>query len=140
MAQLNLLNSNVPHEEWNIILIQEPYLNKSNNTRASSAWQVIYPTSHLSNSMHTRSTILINRQLDTNAWHQLTIPDLADMSVVQLIGSFGKVLIFNIYNNCKNDDSMDVLQGYIICNQDDLIKGEDDHMIWAGNFNKHHPL
>ena len=37
MAQLKLLNSNTLHKEWDLILMQEPYIDQLGNTRASSA-------------------------------------------------------------------------------------------------------
>ncbi|KNZ74584.1 hypothetical protein J132_06538 [Termitomyces sp. J132] len=140
MAQLNLLNSNTLHKEWDLILIQEPYIDKLNNTRASSAWRVIYPTSHLTNNTCSRLVILVNRQMDTNGWHQLTIPDSADVTAIQIKGNSGKLSVFNIYNDCKNNNSMDVMRGYLACNQTDLTDNDNDYMLWAGDFNRHHPL
>ncbi|EIW74309.1 hypothetical protein CONPUDRAFT_67654 [Coniophora puteana RWD-64-598 SS2] len=42
-AHLDLLNNNL-RKNWDVIVLQEPCLNKLGLTRASSHWQVAYPT------------------------------------------------------------------------------------------------
>ncbi|EIW77849.1 hypothetical protein CONPUDRAFT_35281, partial [Coniophora puteana RWD-64-598 SS2] len=53
ILQLNMNNSRYAHEDllngslandWDVILLQEPCLDKLGNTRATSAWRVIYPS------------------------------------------------------------------------------------------------
>ena len=65
---------------------------------------------------------------------------MLDITAVRIASGFGTATIFNIYNDCKHDDSTDVLRGCLACNQDNLVSSTDDYMLWAGDFNRHHPL
>lgn len=49
------------------------------------------------------SGIWMNKQLSTNSWKAINIKDMADITAVQINGTFGKLTIFNIYNDCNNN-------------------------------------
>jgi hypothetical protein len=51
-----------------------------------------------------------------------------------------KVTIFNIYNDCNYSDTLICLCNFIQGNRDTLLGGVNGCMIWAGDFNCHHPL
>lgn len=53
---------------------------------------------------------------------------------------FGRVAIFNIYNPCDSDKVKVALNGYLQRHSPGLYRGNTNHMIWAGDFNRHHPL
>ena len=40
----------------------------------------------------------------------------------------------------NNNDSLTTLDGYLKRHSLQLLGSEDNHVIWAGNFNRHHPL
>src|SRR5258705_13994288 len=107
VATQHLINSDL-HHQYDIIALQEPYLDTYGNTRASRYWRVVYPSSHLSPNSCTRSTILINSALSTNAWQQIPF-DSPDVTIVQLSGSFGHLTLFNIYNDGKHDNTLQKL-------------------------------
>ncbi|EPQ55663.1 hypothetical protein GLOTRDRAFT_17648, partial [Gloeophyllum trabeum ATCC 11539] len=110
-ANLDLINHPRLHLDWDLILIQEPYLDFLNNTRASHNWRVVYPTNHGSSPQHTRSVILVNSRLSTNDWRQLDFPH-PDVTVLHLSGAIGTLTIFNIYNADDNDDTLHLLARY----------------------------
>ena len=66
-AQFNLINA-LLHKDWDVLLLQEAYINNLGNTKATSRWHVIYPSSHLTDGSACRSAILVNMELDTNTW------------------------------------------------------------------------
>ncbi|KNZ74021.1 hypothetical protein J132_08675 [Termitomyces sp. J132] len=45
IAQAAMLNTACP-EDWDMLAIQEPYLDHLGNTKASSYWRVVYPRDH----------------------------------------------------------------------------------------------
>ena len=52
----------------------------------------------------------------------------------------GYCLIFNIYNNCRNNNSTDALHTYLRVNLASVLPLSTDHIFWIGDFNRHHPL
>ena len=81
-----------------------------------------------------------NSRLDTKGWNILDIPDTNDITAIQLKGPYGKIAIFNIYNDCTHSDNQAALNRYIQRHANMLLGEENYHMIWAGDFNRHHPL
>src|SRR5882672_5195237 len=73
-AQEDLINTDV-HRNYDLILLQEPYLDGYGNTRATRHWRVVYPSSRLSSSDIPQSVMLVNTVLDMNRWAQLTVTD-----------------------------------------------------------------
>ena len=65
---------------------------------------------------------------------------MPDVTAIRIASGFRTLTVFNVYNDCEHDDSTDVLRGYLACTQDNLLSSIDDYMLWAGDFNRHHPL
>ncbi|KAH9960699.1 hypothetical protein BC827DRAFT_1080371, partial [Russula dissimulans] len=80
----------------NIIALQEPAINTFNQSIATRSWIMVYPSTHNSNLGNTCSTILIHADLSIDTWNQLDFPS-GDVTVIQLMGAWGKLNIFNIY-------------------------------------------
>jgi len=96
-AQQYILNTAKP-EDWDVIAIQEPYLDKFNNARGSRYWHILYPSNHLlDNTSHTHSILMINSNIATDAYTQLAILN-TDITTVLFNREFGHLSIFNIYN------------------------------------------
>ncbi|KAG2061163.1 hypothetical protein BDR06DRAFT_835762, partial [Suillus hirtellus] len=92
--------------DWDIITIQEPYINFLCNTHANSHWHAIYPTQHYTHSQqHTRSITLINTKLDTNSWKQIPFPS-SNVVAIQLSGPYSRCMIFNIYNDGTHQNTL----------------------------------
>jgi len=90
--------------------------------------------------MKAHSGIWVNKNIDTRCWKELPIPDTRDITTIQLKGDYGRLSIFNIYNPCENDSAEVKLHQYLQSRGQDIHVQATDHMIWAGDFNRHHPL
>jgi hypothetical protein len=143
--QIHLVNSLNPNL-FDLCLIQEPYIDFLNNTRAPSGWRVIYPASRYRDNKHIRSVILVSPRLATSSWMDLHINSL-DVTAIQLWGELGSLLIFNVYNDCEHADSLKIIEKWYenprvvsmppTSPRPGLNLGAS---IWAGDFNHHHPL
>ena len=87
-----------------------------------------------------RSIIWVNKKLETKYWKIIDIPNTNDITAIQLKGTYGKITIFNIYNDCNHSENEIKLRNFIRENVHDICQNDNDHMIWAGDFNHHHPL
>ena len=91
----NAKRCNAPlHKEWDVLLLQELYIDSFGNTKATSRWHVIYPSSHLTDGPICRSVILVNALLDTNAWAQVPLEGSNDITVLQFWLPQGRVTFF----------------------------------------------
>ena len=137
-AQHYILNTNP--SLFNLILIQEPWLDTLGNTRGNHHWQIIYPSNRYTDGHNTlRSIILINTRIPTNLYTVLNIPH-SNISALHLRGDFGACSIFNIYNNSNDNSTIDALRTYLESNPTEALLRSTDHMLWIGDFNRHHPL
>jgi ribonuclease HI/exonuclease III len=123
-----------------IIALQEPAVNMFNQTIATRNWITVYPTTHNSDPGKTRSITLIRAELSTDSWNQIDFPS-GDVTVVQLIGTWGKLNIFNIYNEGKSNTTTKLLTKFHKDNQATLTgaSANNAHTLWLGDFNRHHP-
>src|SRR6266481_1027539 len=111
-AHYDLINS-LAHKDWDLLLLQEPYIDTYGNTKATSHWHTIYLSSHLSNNSTKRSVILVNTNLDTNVWMQVPLNSSNDVTTVHIYTTFGKVTILNIYNDCTHSDMIYKLYSFL---------------------------
>ena len=63
-----------------------------------------------------------------------------DLTELQLQGQYGKVSIFNIYNDYTHSRNKIILKRYIQEHANSITNNKNHHMIWAGDFNQHHPI
>ena len=49
-------------------------------------------------------------------------------------------MIINIYNDGKSNLTIEQLGSFLAWNIREVCPSELDHMIWLGDFNRHHPL
>ena len=57
------MNSAKP-EDWDVIALQEPFLDSLGNTKASPYWRVLYPLNHHSDNTNcSHSILLINTNM-----------------------------------------------------------------------------
>jgi len=139
IAQSSLLNG--PHaSKWDIIVIQEPYINFLRNTSASQRWHMLYPTHHYTHPLQcTHVVTLINSTIDTNAWKQIPYPS-SDVILLQIASPASKCTIFNIYNDCNSQDTLTSLDTFLASNMATICPTPNDHVLWMGDFNRHHPM
>ena len=138
IAQQYILNTDP--SLYNLILIQEPWIDSFSNARGNHHWCIVYPSNRYTDGHETiRSIILVNANISTDAYNSLMIPH-SNISAIRLKGELGYCSIFNLYNNCINNSTTDALHAYLNNNIDSVLPLPTDHMFWFGNFNRHHPL
>ena len=103
-------------------------------------WRVVYPSSWLSNSSLPRVVMLISTSIDTNCWAQLHILNMWDLFAIQISDEFGKLTIFDLYNDCHNSNTIDALGEYLVSQPQVPHPSHLDYSIWCGDFNRHHPM
>jgi hypothetical protein len=123
-----------------IVTLQEPALNHFDKTIATKDWIPLYPSMHGKNPKLTRSVTLICSALTKDSWQQLDFPS-GDVTALQLKGNWGKLTIFNIYNDCSHNQTIELLTNFQHRNPQLLEDTEigNAHTIWLGDFNRHHP-
>jgi hypothetical protein len=94
-----------------IIALQEPAVNFLNKTIASRDWIPIYPTTHDKAPEKTRTIILIRGDVLTESWEQLDFPS-GDVTVLHIKEVWGTMTLFNIYNDCEHDVTLEALTAY----------------------------
>ena len=133
---LNTANPSI----YDIILIQEPWFDYLGKTRGTHNWRIIYPMSiYQENHDPIHSIMLINTNISTNMYTTLDIPS-RDIMAIRLKGDFGHCSIFNIYNDCTNNNTTMALRDYLSTHNPNALPSPTDHMLWLSDFNCHHPL
>lgn len=142
-AQLELLNNDL-HKHWDIVLLQEPYTNFYRNIATPKGFRHIYPSKKARKEVDTavgcRSGIWVSTRLSTNSWYAVEVGGSPDITAIRYTSEgIGSITIFNIYNGCTNHASTEALQDFITDHEDEIY-GEGKHVIWAGDFNRHHRM
>jgi ribonuclease HI len=138
-AHLDIINENIS-KRYDVILIQEPHTTTFNAIRTPTNFRPVFPSNRFTDDSQIRSVIWVNKHLETKSWKIIDIRNTSDITAIQLTGTYGKVTIFNIYNDCTHSRTEDTLRNFLTNNRHSLTDGDDTHMIWAGDFNRHHPL
>ena len=137
-AHFDLINNKLTND-WDIVLAQEPHTTFFQAIRSPPNFRPVFPTDRGRNAQ-VRSVIWVNTRLDTKYWKIIDIPDTNDITAIQLRGPYGRLTIFNIYNDCTHSNSEKIIRSTIREKVGEIRKEANDHMIWAGDFNRHHPL
>ncbi|THU94331.1 hypothetical protein K435DRAFT_561453, partial [Dendrothele bispora CBS 962.96] len=113
-AQLDIANEhkhNKLSDTFDIICIQEPYINSIGNIYQGNRWTTIYPTDKFSREAEpTRSVILVNKRLNTDAWMQIDVHSTKDITAVRVKGTQGEIDIYCIYNDCTHSENIGILE------------------------------
>ncbi|CDO73955.1 hypothetical protein BN946_scf185043.g2 [Trametes cinnabarina] len=136
-AQLDVLND-TSLADFDILALQEPYLSFLGLSMATPNWRVVYPTPHGTHSVsRSRSLILVNKRLSTNAWNPIPLPH-PDVTAVTIRTGNTAVHLFNLYIDGDHDMAIRAVSRAAQC----LVlseAGEAHHHVWLGDFNRHHP-
>ena len=128
--------------EIDIAALQEPSISGFGQTVASKDWKTIYPTTHANNPEQTRSVMLIRDNLLTDGWEQIEFPS-GDVTALRIKGSWGRLTLFNIYNDCKHNDTIEQLAKFHRRHCKELLGSAETqhkhHLVWVRDFNRHHP-
>lgn len=135
-VHLDIVNERVSIK-YDIILIQEPYTTKFNTIQTLANFRLVFPKNIFTEEAQIRSVIWVNKHLETKDWKIINIQGTNDIMAIQLKGGYGKVTIFNIYNDCTHSRNEAALQNYLTSHRNLVANSNDTHMIWAGDFNRH---
>ena len=110
-----------------------------NGTRATPYWRVMYPKIHFEDQTKPlHSIIIINANVPTDQYKQIQFKS-ADVSGVYLRTEERNFIVINIYNNCNNNDPIDVVREFLLTKYPDEYIPIDTHVIIGSDFNHHHP-
>jgi len=105
-----------------------------------AGFRPVFPENRGRDGTTVRSVIWVSSAIDTANWEIVNVPNTNDITAIQLKGEYGKITIINVYNDCAHPASETAI-GALMRSQAEKIKGgEHSYMIWAGDFNRHHPL
>ena len=122
------------------MLLQEPHITKFNTIRTPMRFRQVYPADRWKDGAVVRSAIWVNTEINTKSWKIIKIPGTNDITAIQMQGPYGNLAIFNVYNSCTHSLTESILRRHLRDNANDLWQGQDQHMLWCGDFNRHHPL
>src|SRR5882724_9512806 len=131
VAQGDLLNQLNPNN-CDIAAIQEPYLDANHNSCATHHWYTIYPKEHYITPARTRSIILVNKWITTEAWVQVDLGS-PDVTTVSIKMGRGRVLLINLYNDNKQQQGLRRTERF--CRervQDTRPLSPTEHMVLLG--------
>ena len=138
IAQQDLINSINPNK-YDIIALQEPYIDFLGNTCANPRWYPLLPAAHHDNPKKTQAITLINKHLLSSSWQQnkVNTQDIVSVSIATLAGTS---TILNIYNDGDHPRSLHEVRKALEENASTTQSIHSTKMIWLGDFNQHHPL
>ncbi|CDO68069.1 hypothetical protein BN946_scf184347.g6 [Trametes cinnabarina] len=139
LAQDDLLHKAHPND-FDIIAIQEPYLDRLSLTRSTAHWRVVYPTSHHADvARRTRSVFLVSKRLSTNDWNPISIPHSDVTAITIRTAGAPAVHLFNMYVDASSDTVVHAAARAMrnLGDWDDEDEGVQQ-AIWLGDFNRHH--
>jgi len=138
-SQLDFMHR-VDPSKFDILAIQEPYLDTRGNSRTNNCWYSVYPKNHFLDTSKTRSLLLVNKNIPTNSWNPIEL-DSSDISAILMKTPIGNLIIFNIYNDQSHSQSLRIINSYMRRQQRLRRTGDPPtHAIWLGDFNRHHPF
>lgn len=135
IAQQDLL-SKVFTTDYDIIALQEQYVDFKNLTRSTSHWRVIYPALRDPDTAgRARAAMLVSKRLSTNAWSPVPIPH-PDVTAITIKTAHTSVHIFNLYVDGGHDAALHAAARATrrLC----MEEGAHE-FVWLGDFNRHHP-
>ena len=135
-----LSNKILTRHEINIIVIQELVINGFNLSIMSKDWILVYPSTHCAHPGKSRTLMLVSTMISTDSWEQVDFPS-GDVTAIVIKGEWGKITIFNIYNDSNNNKTINQLKLFHrtrpnVMNQ---VEAGVAHILWLGDFNRHHP-
>ena len=131
----------VSRKDWDVVLVQEPYVTAMGNIRTPNGYVAVAPVDRYKDSAPTtRAVAWISSDLATSSWKILNVPGTNDITAIQLAGAYGRLTIINIYNDCTHARTLRLVREYLRLNRTEMLSRADDHLILAGDFNRHHPM
>jgi hypothetical protein len=139
-AQHDLLAKADP-KEWDIIALQEPYLNHLHLTHANPHRNIIYPSNkNLNNQPHSCSIILLNTNIHPKQTSQISI-NSSNITAVLIVTNSHPLIIINMYNdnnNNNNNNTINIIKETWEAHKDIWLANPNTELIILSNFNCHH--
>ena len=139
-SQHDLLAKADPNK-WDIIALQEPYLNHLQLTQANQHWMVMYPSNkNLQGQACTHSIILINKKIDSPQIQQINIPS-SDITAIKISTRNRSLIVINLYNNINLNLNIAAIADMWNTHGNGWTSGNDPtEVILLGDFNHHHSM
>ena len=125
-------------KKWDILALQEPYLDSIGLTQANPFWNVTYPSNkNLENQNRIRSIILVNTKIHSSQIQQIPILS-SDITAVKITTDAHTLILVNVYNDNNHNQSIDTLANEWESHEDAWLRNPSTELIVLGNFNRHH--
>jgi len=139
-VHLELYNK-ISKKEWDVVLVQEPHVMPLGNIRTPNGYiAVTLADRHKDGAPMIRVVTWVSSELAMRSWKIMNIPGTNDITAIQMTGAYGQLTIINIYNDCMQSRNLCTIHKFIHESQAETLSNPDDHLIWAGDFNRHHPM
>ena len=100
----------------------------------------VYPANRWKEGAVVHSAIWVNTEINTKSWKIIKVPNTNDITAIQIQGLYSALTIFNIYNSCTHSQTEAAFFWFLRKNAGTIWRGNDCHMLWRRDFNRHHPL
>ena len=138
-AHTYVINTANP-KDWDVLALQEPSIDSFGNSHGSQYWRVIYPANFYDEDCgHVHSILLVNINISTDYYTIHPIKH-SDIMAVCFKGDNRFPLVFNIYIEITNNDTLKSLDSFYDHNEQLICPMNTDCIVWLGNFNRHHPI
>lgn len=136
-AQHDLIND--PYlADYDILVLQEPYLTFLGLTSSTPNWRVVYPTPHGNDGVaRSRSILLVNRRLSTDSWFPIPAKH-PDVTAIGVRSPQATILLFNLYVDGEHDTVLHAASRAVHSISEGVAE-DRQHLVWLGDFNRHHP-
>ena len=122
-------------------MVQELHVTVMDNIRTPNGYVTVTPVDQYKDRAPAMQAVTwVSSNLATSSWKILNIPGTNDVTTIQMAGEYGQLTIINIYNDCTHSRTLWAVCKFIHANHNKVLSRLDDHLIWAGDFNRHHPL
>ena len=139
MAQAYILNTANP-KDWDVLALQKLWFDTFSNSCGTQYWRVVYPANFCTEGhAWVRSILLINTNLSTDFYSILPAMH-SDITAIHFKGNNRHLSLFNVYNEITNNDTLTCLDLFLTRNAHLVCPSVWDCIIWAGDFNCHHPI
>ncbi|KIM22116.1 hypothetical protein M408DRAFT_35888, partial [Serendipita vermifera MAFF 305830] len=99
--------------DYDILLLQEPWISTIGNTYSSHRWAVTYPTTN-ENPNHDpiRSVIMVNVNLNSDTIQKIEV-NSSDITAIKIKLPECNVVIYNLYNDCTHSNTLNILSQHM---------------------------
>lgn len=146
ICQQNLRKSPTAHSaftssvgKYDIVCLQEPYIDHLGNSRSPLGWTPVYPTHHHDFSQRTRAITFISPNIRSDCWSQLDLAN-PDITAIQISSAAGELVLINVYNDQTHNRSLEQLHSFILSlGERQTFDSENTQILLLGDLNRHHP-